>query len=83
MTFQKNGKRCYCCRMPAEISVSLVDQDGRIYIPNQMVRERGHPRMQDIWFCRPCMRTIEDSLRATIQYQITEARVGIPEKGGT
>lgn len=68
--------------MPAEISVSLVDQDGRIYIPNQMVRRGGHPDLQDIWFCQPCMRTIEDSLRATIQYQISEARVDIPEKGG-
>lgn len=72
MTFQKNGKRCYCCQKAAEVSVQLVDQDGRIYIPNQMVRKLGHACLREIWFCRPCMRVIEDALRATIQYRISE-----------
>lgn len=71
---QKNGKRCYCCSDAADISVELVNQDRRIYIPNQMVREQGHPCLMLIWFCRPCMRAIEDALRATINYRIMERR---------
>lgn len=73
MTFQKNGDLCYCCNAVAASSIMLVDQDGRIYIPNQMVRERGHACLQEIWFCKGCMRAIEDALRATIQYRIDEA----------
>ena len=63
-------KICYCCNRPSENSISLVDQDGRIYIPNQMVRKLGHSCLKVIGFCRPCMRAIEDALRATIQYRM-------------
>jgi hypothetical protein len=71
MTLQKKGV-CYCCKKPADVNVSLVDQDGRIYIPNQKVRKYGHPCLMDIWFCRHCMRVLEDTLRATIAYWINE-----------
>lgn len=68
---------CYCCGAEAQYSVELVNQDRRLYIPNQMVREMGHPCLMAIWFCRPCMRAIEDALRATVGYRIAEARQAV------
>jgi hypothetical protein len=28
--------------------------------------------LREIWFCRLCMRVIEDTVRAAIQYRISE-----------
>jgi hypothetical protein len=60
--------------------VELVNQDTRIYLPNQMVRGQGHPCLREIWFCARCMRAVEDALRATINYRIRESRQeNVPE----
>ena len=73
--------KCVCCDKPGRYSIILaVGPQGndslkipRLYIPNQSVRaemekEDGFKVAEEKWFCAPCMRTIEDNLRATILY---------------
>lgn len=59
-------EKCFCCKKTASLSVLLVNADGRIYIPNQNAREFTPDIIEEIWFCRSCMRLIEDGLRKTI-----------------
>lgn len=65
--------RCLCCAATAVYSVLLAgDLDGpigRLYLPNQSARQEA----DETWFCHPCMRTIEDGLRATVAYLRSEA----------
>lgn len=67
--------KCLCCNnegtsqiLLAEGSNDDVFEEPRWYIPNQTVREYGVEFIKEVWFCHPCMRAIEDSLRATIMY---------------
>jgi hypothetical protein len=70
-----------CCDKPGKYSIILaVGPEGhdsleipRLYIPNQAVREEmekqgGFQVAGEKWFCHPCMRIVEDNLRATILY---------------
>jgi hypothetical protein len=67
--------KCICCKGKAIYSVLLAGgphsdrrNSPRWYLPNQSVREHPTDVMQEIWFCHPCMRAVEDNLRATIAY---------------
>lgn len=51
--------------------IELAIQDDRIYLPNQICRELNE-NIETIWFCKRCMREIEDNLRATIAYRKSE-----------
>jgi hypothetical protein len=45
--------------------------DDRLYLPNQTVRqawEEGWEQPEPNLFCQPCMRKVEDNLRATVLY---------------
>ena len=76
---------CVCCGKPGKQSIVLavgpnhkpVDI-GRDYIPNYNVRHFVGKGQMDVTkivpFCRTCMRTVEDNLRATILY--LQARMG-------
>jgi hypothetical protein len=71
---------CICCKRPGEYSILLAEGMGaegegiRWYIPNQRVREAigFHDVQREVWFCRSCMRTLEDNFRATIAYLTAE-----------
>lgn len=60
--------KCACCKNESTLSIQLVEWSGRYYIPNQNVRNASTGDIKDIWFCKKCMRSIEDNLRATILY---------------
>lgn len=74
--------RCTTCKKEGVYSVMLATGshgDGglkheRFYIPNQVGREHGDIG-QATWFCKSCMRTVEDNLRATILYLMAENKV--------
>ena len=61
---------CECCGGPASVTILLADMDdGYFYIPNQHVRSVQGTEVDNVKqvpFCAPCMRTVEDQLRATI-----------------
>jgi hypothetical protein len=77
--------KCYCCQEEAKCSILVSDgsthqkdkpfEPSRVYLPNQLVRERAitdKGLINELWFCHECMRKIEDNLRATILYLKTE-----------
>ncbi len=81
---------CITCGEPSSYSILLAvgeDREGgtRFYLPNLGFREneKNNPVLhrdlaksqEEKWFCRKCMRTIEDNFRATIQYLQTESEL--------
>jgi hypothetical protein len=75
----KNIGKCICCGQPGQYSILLAEglnKDGldipRYYIPNAFVRqhekEEGRSETEEMMFCHPHMRAVEDNLRATILY---------------
>jgi len=56
---------CFACGASAQFSIMLV-VSGRLYLPNQHVRDVAPPTMTEVWFCADCIRAIEDNLNATI-----------------
>ena len=69
---------CSCCGRPSAFTILLVDGgSGHYYIPNQHVRAcvgTGISELKQIPFCHPCMRAIEDNLRATIAMLVEYSR---------
>ena len=68
---------CICCGKPSKYSVHLAEGSQantllavpRYYLPNQHARDPKFPAViEEINFCKKCMRAVEDSLRATILY---------------
>jgi hypothetical protein len=68
---------CICCGKPSKYSVQLAEGSQakrllavpRYYLPNQHARNPKFPAtMEEIHFCKKCMRSVEDALRATILY---------------
>jgi hypothetical protein len=77
--------KCYACGKPANYSILLAITGGRLYLPNQSVRESvgtGHPHtgLQEVPFCSGCMRHVEDALRATVLYLQSENGVSPPKE---
>lgn len=68
---------CYSCGKPGRYSIMLAITGGRLYLPNEAVRESepSHPGYGPQSFCTACMRAIEDSLRATVQYLQSESKI--------
>ena len=70
--------KCVCCNDNAEFSLLLVEgthgdtskKTPRYYLPNQNVREKNN--QSEVWFCRNCVRKLEDNFRATLQYLQSE-----------
>ena len=58
---------CSVCKEPGKYSVLLGGDIDRLYLPNQNARDVNRD-INEVWFCAPCMRTIEDNLRATVLY---------------
>lgn len=56
---------CYCCAATGVFSILVANSD-RLYLPNQSIRALGDHH--EIWFCRTCMRAVEDAFRASILY---------------
>ena len=82
---------CVCCGKPGKQSIvlavgpnrRLVDV-GRYYIPNYNTRHFMGKGQMDVTkivpFCRTCMRTVEDNMRATILYlQAENAQLAIKD----
>lgn len=69
-------EKCYTCGGDHEnFTIMLAITNGRVYLPNQSVRDSTapkHPGYGEVAFCSSCMRKIEDSLRATILYLQSE-----------
>lgn len=65
-------KKCYACGQGGNYSVVLSRTGDRLYLPNQIVRADDFPPVEEVVFCASCMRTIEDSLRATVLYLQSE-----------
>jgi len=81
MSLQTLNEKCYTCGKDSHFSVLLARTLGRVYLPNQHVREEDehqHPGYGEVNFCNNCMRTIEDSLRATILYIQKENNITPP-----
>lgn len=62
---------CHCCHQPTEFSILLIHDTiaMRRYLPNQHARNLPKTSLdviEEVGFCHPCMRAIEDSLNATI-----------------
>lgn len=68
MGLPKTSESCYACGKDGNYSVMLARTNGRIYLPNQRVREHGalHSDYGEVAFCASCMSAIEDSLRKAI-----------------
>jgi hypothetical protein len=82
--------KCTGCGKSAEYSILLsegshgnANKEIRYYIPNQAVREESKKHKQlisEVWFCRKCMRVIEDNFRATVLYLQVESGILTPVK---
>ena len=68
---------CICCGAPSKYSIQLAIGPHakrlmalpRYYLPNQHARDPKFPSVvHEIHFGTNCMRSVEDSLRATILY---------------
>ena len=68
---------CVCCGKPSEYSIRLaigsqaerLVATPRYYLPNQHARNPQFPQVvEDVFFCAPCMRAVEDAVRSTILY---------------
>jgi hypothetical protein len=68
---------CTCCGKPSKYSIQLAMGTHakrlvalpRYYLPNQHARDPKFPTViEEIPFCKKCMRSVEDTLRATILY---------------
>jgi hypothetical protein len=72
--------KCFCCKEEANYSILLAgffdvnnyERGERVYLPNQYIRKDarrlGQNRIPipEVWFCKKCMRKIEDNLNETI-----------------
>lgn len=72
---------CICCGKESKYSIQLaigIQAERlvalpRYYLPNQHARTPEFPAtIEEIHFCTECMRSVEDSLRATILYRQAE-----------
>ena len=75
--------KCYSSGKNSNYSIMLATSGGRIYLPNQALRSEDsprHPGYGEVAFCAPCMRTIEDNLRATILYLQSENEIPPPSE---
>lgn len=63
--------KCECCGEPGKYTILVSDTDGRLYLPNQIVREY-EDQTRELLLCHKCMRTVEDNFRATIAYLKSE-----------
>lgn len=63
----ENSSKCECCGKEAKYTILVADTDGRLYLPNQVVRACDN-ETRELALCHKCMRTIEDNFRATIAY---------------
>jgi hypothetical protein len=86
MKDEGNVGYCVCCGSAAKFTVLLAGADGlperypRYHLPNQNARadDTGLAHLQEVPFCHPCIRAIEDNLRATIlSLQIKADRVRV------
>lgn len=68
---------CVCCAKPSDYAIQLaIGPHGkrlialpRYYLPNQHARNPDFPPViEDVHFCKGCMRTVEDAVRSTILY---------------
>jgi hypothetical protein len=68
---------CICCGKTSKYSIHLAVGSHakrlvaipRYYLPNQHARNPKFPPVVDeIHFCRKCMRSVEDAVRSTILY---------------
>ncbi len=68
---------CICCGKGSKYSIQLAEglQGNdlvalpRYYLPNMGARDPAHPAdLKEAYFCVPCMRRVEDAVRATILY---------------
>jgi hypothetical protein len=68
---------CTGCGQPAAYAILLAGEPKRWYLPNQNVREltnRFPELLTEVWFCRVCMRKLEDNFRATLLYLQAKAK---------
>ncbi len=72
---------CICCGKPSLYSIELAIGPHaerlvalpRYYLPNQHARDPKFPRtIEEVHFCRDCMRSVEDAVRSTIMYLQSE-----------
>ena len=72
---------CVCCGKPSEYSIHLAVGPHaerlialpRYYLPNQHARNPEFPQVvEEIDFCKECMRAVEDAVRARILYRQAE-----------
>ena len=76
MGLPRLNRGCYACGADANYAISLAITGKRLYLPNQLVREKGDlpgPKPEEVGFCSTCMRKIEDNLRATVLYLQSES----------
>ena len=63
---------CVGCGSPGKFSIMLAvalnpDDSIHYHLPNQIARNH-HSDIREVWFCKKCMRYVEDNLRASILY---------------
>jgi hypothetical protein len=78
---------CVCCGKDSKYSIRLAEGPQasdlvdlpRYYLPNMGARDPAHPAdLREIYFCKECMRPVEDAVRATILYlQAENGRLSI------
>ena len=66
------NEQCYCCGKRAAVSIMLAGDPGeRRYLPNDDIRTlketlRDFPYPIPTYFCRKCMRRLEDAVNAAL-----------------
>jgi len=61
-----NPSICIGCGHPGEFSILLAGSPEHWYLPNQQARSLESPPLQEVWFCRICMKILENGFRETL-----------------
>jgi len=64
--YQTASANCIGCGQPGEFSILLAGSPEHWYLPNQYARSLESPPLQEVWFCKVCMKILEDGFRETL-----------------
>ena len=59
---------CKACGKPADVSMVLFGDDDCWHLSSQMVRSDGDLPIAEVWFCRDCIRVLENNFRDTLSF---------------
>ncbi|GIV66674.1 MAG: hypothetical protein KatS3mg047_1067 [Bellilinea sp.] len=54
---------CLTCGKPGDYSILLAGDQEHLYLPNQFARDPNSMPLTEMWFCRSCMKKLENKFR--------------------